>query len=125
MVCLQLHHLLEDHPRIRGKDYCVACPAPPNRITPAYAGKTAVTTRCIMRTQDHPRIRGKDPFLLPMPQCRKGITPAYAGKTSHSSQDCEKKRITPAYAGKTTRIRSLLHRRGITPAYAGKTNTQL
>ncbi len=68
-------------PRIRGKDLIdkdgidVKEGSPPHtrerlynityhttllRITPAYAGKTLLTTRSLTLFQDHPRIRGKD-----------------------------------------------------------------
>ena len=71
----------KDHPRIRGKDSVMHSPlvcsqgSPPHtrerpvntesvvsihRITPAYAGKTAVSKMIIISPQDHPRIRGKD-----------------------------------------------------------------
>ena len=71
----------KDHPRLRGENTqidlgnkCIKGSPPPTRgkrilkdshvpflrITPAYAGKTAVTSSRIPNSEDHPRLRGEN-----------------------------------------------------------------
>ena len=86
----------EDHPRIRGKDLTKSLMAkygigsPPHTrerrvptdeqtqkagITPAYAGKTAISLIRKLSQQDHPRIRGKDKMNLNLYDQEKGSPP--------------------------------------------------
>ena len=112
-----------------------------NRITPAYAGKSAVVELLLITRQDHPRLCGEKPFsqdiFPPVPgspppmrgkvtvnpdgSVTHGITPAYAGKSYRQSGRQRDTRDHPRLCGEK-RIH-LSHFRvmyGITPAYAGK-----
>ena len=87
---------------MRGKAERVNMPRRFGRITPAYAGKRALTLCFCDKAQDHPRVcgekcppgkcffmtvgspprvRGKVP-AVPDGFCNRGITPAHAGKSS-------------------------------------------
>ena len=72
------------------------------RITPAYAGKTAVTPcTCAIRA-DHPRVCGEN-RASPYPTgSRLGSPPRMRGKRNTCNIYFLSHRITPAYAGKTT-----------------------
>ena len=71
------------------------------RITPAYAGKSFLSTSRAFCNQDHPRLCGekrncRSPALRP-----EGSPPPMRGKVSHSANSGFPVRITPAYAGKS------------------------
>ena len=52
------------------------------RITPACAGKTALTFSLVPKVGDHPRMRGEDVIFTDATTKADRITPACAGKTS-------------------------------------------
>ena len=111
------------------------------RITPAYAGKSAIQVNGFEKTQDHPRLCGeKNSFILIHPLSL-GSPPPMRGKvTEHTSSvtSCgdrprlcgEKPRwirfhlgylgSPPPMRGKADRTRNKEGRNRITPAYAGK-----
>ncbi len=71
-----------------------------NRITPAYAGKSA--RRIIRPTspQDHPRLCGEKANLLGVTTDYLGSPPPMRGKGFNKQLKFSVKGITPAYAGK-------------------------
>ena len=113
---------IEDHPRIRGKDFKALPPdtrmlgSPPHtrerlpvqglssfssRITPAYAGKTLSSTVLMRVSWDHPRIRGKDAGTLKMTSTVPGSPPHTRERPGMDGVIDLTYGITPAYAGKT------------------------
>ena len=67
-------------PPMRGKAFKAACATPTDRITPAYAGKSAISFRCSCLWRDHPRLCGEKWCLGNAAMEMDRITPAYAGK---------------------------------------------
>ena len=114
--------LLQDHPRVCGEKHFLQdpCPtiigSPPRmrgkavsansamracRITPAYAGKSAVQLAGQRETQDHPRVCGEKPSTKPPTQRRAGSPPRMRGKDRGAARPRRIPGITPAYAGKS------------------------
>ena len=71
-----------------------------NRITPAYAGKSAVVELLLITRQDHPRLCGEKPFSQDIFPPVPGSPPPMRGKDQIELEKEKIKRITPAYAGK-------------------------
>ena len=121
------HQILQDHPRVCGKDRCQRFQvgniqgSPPRMrerpkqiiagvdqvgITPAYAGKTIMKTQPIIASWDHPRVCGKD-FSMASPMgLYSGSPPRMRERQRRCLLSATGRRITPAYAGKT-KIRSV------------------
>ena len=127
---------------MRGKLPCIVLDASADGITPAYAGKTLLSSCVIVGVEDHPRVCGENCMMWNPRIMTKGSPPRMRGKPLTARKSCRTGRITPAYAGKTIvgnvtcvyrqgsppRMRGkpfpfLRVRAGsrITPAYAGKT----
>ena len=68
-------------PRMRGKPADEAAKGLPNRITPAYAGKTVQPCERLARIKDHPRGCGENRASSSSFRTLGRITPADAGKT--------------------------------------------
>ena len=126
---------------MRGKDYLQSAFRVPSRITPAYAGKSAVRRGIDFAEQDHPRLCGEKSGYNSRHYDQYRITPAYAGKSKQSFLDllcirdhprlCGEKFLRqnqnvmdsgspPPMRGKEIFQSSLPRVFGITPAYAGK-----
>ena len=116
-----------------------------NRITPAYAGKSAVVELLLITRQDHPRLCGEKPFSQDIFPPVPGSPPPMRGKVCSAFAISASDRITPAYAGKSVRTCAVpsvvqdhprlcgekyipcdqsANRHRITPAYAGKSYRQ-
>ena len=114
--------IVQDHPRLRGKDYqvrkgtCTPLGSPPLarerrivrlaactdvRITPACAGKTMGDITKIKAEEDHPRLRGKDTLGFPSHCGRAGSPPLARERRVPAARNRGKPGITPACAGKT------------------------
>ena len=128
-------------PRMRGKGCNLARGVRPDRITPAYAGKSSLLSIVLLPVQGSPpRMRGKD-FWHYADNYATGITPAYAGKSAqlegasplaqdHSRVCGEKRdfsRLPPFLQGSPPHVRGKVlvpaikrFAQRITPAYAGK-----
>ena len=112
---------LRDHPRMCGKDpdlgtiSKVSLGSPPHvrerlfflcygvqysRITPACAGKTAMTGPRSLNTGDHPRMCGKDAVTHGNGLLSIRITPACAGKTTSRHHPQKKYKDHPRMCGK-------------------------
>ena len=87
-------------PRMRGKDVQPGSPGVAVGITPAYAGKSALSAAYDAEGRDHPRVCGEK-------------TVYYTGDVQHQGSP-------PRMRGKAQDGGWLLGRPGITPAYAGK-----
>ena len=104
--CINSFLSRQDHPRVCGEEKPVKAPIPPvpgspprmrgresdfpgsvkrERITPAYAGKSTLSTPFCQHGRDHPRVCGEESenYFCRVAFC--GITPAYAGKRQKSS----------------------------------------
>ena len=113
--------VLQDHPRLRGEkpDFDVfACwfgGSPPltrgkvqersdaltdERITPAYAGKSAFSAFRSAFSKDHPRLRGEKDQLPALLHPPLGSPPLTRGKGRTRQSHPLHAGITPAYAGK-------------------------
>ena len=111
------------------------------RITPAYAGKSFLSTSRAFCNQDHPRLCGEKQIVIFHFRFLRGSPPPMRGKVNHKSARSIGHRITPAYAGKRGQLSDSVagqwdHPRlcgekqwhmevyaicdRITPAYAGK-----
>ena len=74
------------------------------RITPAYAGKSAGVRCSDADRQDHPRLCGeKKHYILPF-SVAIGSPPPMRGKVVRHTHTQDRFRITPAYAGKRNRL---------------------
>ena len=126
---------------MRGKGFDVFCNGFPDRITPAYAGKSAFFTPLLCQLSGSPPpMRGKD-FGVQIVRGFCGITPAYAGKSQifqftllqtedHPRLCGEKANKTiktanaegspPPMRGKALCVAVPVSTNRITPAYAGK-----
>ena len=133
--------VLGSPPRMRGKGRNLARGVRPDRITPAYAGKSRIHRACTDRhSGSPPRMRGKGCAALPWGHPYR-ITPAYAGKSRpettlkqqqgdhprvcgeksmHKAKRRTKKGSPPRMRGKAWFIPFPVRKFGITPAYAGK-----
>ena len=93
---------IRDHPRLCGEKFSpVLVRAIPDRITPAYAGKSAAVRYYAVATQDHPRLCGEKLFGGWDASIRAGSPPPMRGKGEDSSGSYFGTGITPAYAGKS------------------------
>ena len=85
---------------MRGKGHISAAAHFPQRITPAYAGKSASTRSADRCMQDHPRLCGEKAGGVKMEIDVKGSPPPMRGKDFHLTLWYQIPGITPAYAGK-------------------------
>ena len=126
---------------MRGKDRPAICKSRPDRITPAYAGKSAqILGTAQSAGGSPPRMRGKGGVLAGRVGAQR-ITPAYAGKSLTIQKMTTRSRDHPRVCGEKPEIVQSKQRargspprmrgkvyfilfpgscRGITPAYAGK-----
>ena len=74
------------------------------RITPAYAGKSAIFQINVLHFQDHPRLCGEKRTCAECRQPQLGSPPPMRGKVNEQLEDLAEDRITPAYAGKSIKI---------------------
>ena len=75
-----------------------------NRITPAYAGKSAVVELLLITRQDHPRLCGEKPFSQDIFPPVPGSPPPMRGKVTVNPDGSVTHGITPAYAGKRNNV---------------------
>ena len=132
---------IRDHPRLRGeKSACLLLVAfvtgsPPltrgkvinfidcrdnERITPAYAGKSAIVRWYKMSTKDHPRLRGEKEVSGFPPEDPAGSPPLTRGKELVFWNRWINWGITPAYAGKSIVIRECPEFEGDHPRLRGE-----
>ena len=116
-----LHGFSQDHPRLcgekslsdcelkavkgspppmRGKVYVNGLKLIPNRITPAYAGKSFLCHADFTTQLDHPRLCGEKPHPKQRGAEHRGSPPPMRGKASTLKTSRRFPGITPAYAGK-------------------------
>ena len=131
---------------MRGKGFDVFCNGFPDRITPAYAGKSAFFTPLLCQLSGSPppmRGKGRSRFRL---LSNSRITPAYAGKSQrrppaeYPDRDhprlCGEKHMEvyaicdiigspPPMRGKAAFVAFNIVTIRITPAYAGKSNPEM
>ena len=83
-VCLEiiLRSIMGSPPPMRGKGKSASRNDFPNRITPAYAGKSQRRPPAECPDQDHPRLCGEKYRKRMEEKIDVRITPAYAGKSS-------------------------------------------
>ena len=86
---------------MRGKDLVSVHFDVVERITPAYAGKSAFNFCVMFRHKDHPRLCGEKAFLVPDRLNSVGSPPPMRGKEPHCHRFLRRHGITPAYAGKS------------------------
>lgn len=87
-------------PRMRGKAVGYDLLQRPAGITPAYAGKSAISAALACSFWDHPRVCGEKGDLIPIYCDEVGSPPRMRGKVRLSDSSCWPSGITPAYAGK-------------------------
>ena len=116
------------------------------RITPAYAGKSTLSTSLYICRRDHPRLCGEKVCLCHMKKESKGSPPPMRGKvaggsvfasgtrdhTRHCGEKLKDRLVTaaskgspPPMRGKVDPFRHRCRQTGITPAYAGKSKALL
>ena len=96
----KMHVVQGSPPPMRGKEVIKATKNLPARITPAYAGKSAVVELLLITRQDHPRLCGEKPFSQDIFPPVPGSPPPMRGKEKFANTPDHCFRITPAYAGK-------------------------
>ena len=89
-------------PPMRGKAISPMWGRLPERITPAYAGKSRFLVGFLCRIGDHPRLCGEKQKRLAQFPPDYGSPPPMRGKVTTASGDRKIPRITPAYAGKSS-----------------------
>ena len=70
------------------------------RITPAYAGKSWISTKLTPPSEDHPRLCGEKYKNRRRSPLQRGSPPPMRGKVTVTQGQGQVYRITPAYAGK-------------------------
>ena len=88
-------------PPMRGKGSCPVYPCCSHRITPAYAGKSAVLDRNTKIRRDHPRLCGEKVTMSDADARSMGSPPPMRGKVGLAYIIQPFLGITPAYAGKS------------------------
>ena len=88
-------------PRRRGKVPNARCFIERQRITPAWAGKSAFRFQSQKASQDHPRVGGEKARTLIVQDEPQGSPPRRRGKEADSVVPHDLSRITPAWAGKS------------------------
>ena len=96
-------------PRMRGKDELVAHLILQVRITPAYAGKSALPDWKKNPPQDHPRMCGEKGAVIQPEGGAQGSPPRMRGKEVPALRVLPAHRIIPACAGKRFRWRYWFH----------------
>ena len=97
-------------PRGRGKE-CTGDTCKPNtRITPAWAGKSAVPVVIFSIAWDHPRVGGEKWSAVRVCRHGWGSPPRGRGKAAGIAEICILDGITPAWAGKSAQSRRAAQR---------------
>ena len=96
-------------PRMRGKELECRCVRLPERITPAYAGKSHKVRLQAAGRWDHPRVCGEKCAWPPGCGSLTGSPPRMRGKDPGTFRTVSVSRITPAYAGKSAVLKQLQH----------------
>ena len=91
-------------PRRRGKVPNARCFIERQRITPAWAGKSAFRFQSQKASQDHPRVGGEKLGRMAVAISVIGSPPRGRGKVKGTGQIAVRSRITPALAGKSREI---------------------
>ena len=108
-------------PPMRGKAAEVTTWYRPDRITPAYAGKSTIFQIKTDIHRDHPRLCGEKPARTFINNDIIGITPAYAGKSQQRLRfRYDQIGSPPPMRGKVLEREQEKNHDRITPAYAGK-----
>ena len=97
----KMHVVQGSPPPMRGKVFSQHRKYNSNRITPAYAGKSAVVELLLITRQDHPRLCGEKPFSQDIFPPVPGSPPPMRGKVTVNPDGSVTHGITPAYAGKS------------------------
>ena len=71
-------------PRMRGKDELFYFRRANMGITPAYAGKSGLSSKNILQVKDHPRVCGEKGPAMPYLLCSSGSPPRMRGKAQPS-----------------------------------------
>ena len=74
----------------------------PQKITPAWAGKSSARNARSLAAQDYPRVGGEEGPVSQFPDDFAGLPPRGRGRGGRVSQSSCSSRITPAWAGKRT-----------------------
>ena len=82
----KMHVVQGSPPPMRGKEVIKATKNLPARITPAYAGKSAVVELLLITRQDHPRLCGEKPFSQDIFPPVPGSPPPMRGKEAGSGR---------------------------------------
>ena len=107
-------------PPMRGKDLSAGQLRRTQRITPAYAGKSAQITSLSRFLWDHPRLCGEKLDHQSQLKCMAGSPPPMRGKGQRRSASESLQGITPAYAGKSGHRSTTNFRRRDHPRLCGE-----
>ena len=92
-------------PRGRGKQYVASAMRKPNRLIPAWAGKTGRGDTPYRRQRAHPRVGGENPRMNLSPGLATGSSPRGRGKLARALHLEADRGLIPAWAGKTDSCR--------------------
>ena len=109
-------------PRMRGKAVLGSAVSPPERITPAYAGKRSPPIAALGKHRDHPRVCGEKKLTLNAGKLIPGSPPRMRGKADKDDVSGLDLGITPAYAGKRCSGSAGPHRQRDHPRVCGEKN---
>ena len=107
-------------PRMRGKEFFTMTERQEHRITPAYAGKSALHHLFQGLQWDHPRVCGEKTLPRHRAHFAMGSPPRMRGKGSKELESNGNMGITPAYAGKSLTILILYTDRWDHPRVCGE-----
>ena len=94
---------------MRGKALSVDTTVTVGGITPAYAGKSLLSSLSQLPPEDHPRLCGEKRTAMMLGYSTKGSPPPMRGKVYAFACFFPLCRITPAYAGKSDAYDNLLN----------------
>ena len=90
------------------------------RITPAYAGNTALLILAVYNSWDHPRLRGEHRGDKELTDYAVGSPPPTRGTLKTKNRGRRYGRITPAYAGNTADENHVINLGGDHPRLRGE-----
>ena len=111
-------------PRVRGKGAFWAIQSLSSRITPAYAGKSALGRIGLELCRDHPRVRGEKARQSRAVAWVMGSPPRTRGKAAPVTSCGAAPGITPAYAGKRRVVFGAALPEGDHPRVRGEKNVR-
>ena len=110
---------------MRGKASSLENPADCSGITPAYAGKSSLSSKVERNHRDHPRLCGEKDTQVTGKPSNRGSPPPMRGKAACATPTDRITGITPAYAGKSVLQLCQRHKHRDHPRLCGEKRVEL